>query len=254
MTLAMLVPEFQQLLIRLEKARKRVGITHFPAWYRGVTDESYELLPSLLRKDKTYKLKHESNTLSVFATMSAGRLPAAFDREGGWDHLFLMQHHGVPTRLLDWTESLDVALFFATKKSDCPRPRPPNPAIWVLNPFALNRAATEKPIIYDDADRLPYSYRQVMSNGQGVPHRLPIAAQPTWISERVERQHGCFTIHGTCQEPLEKLKAGRLKKVTIPSNLVKLVRQYLRDRRIDWFTLFGDLDHLAIRIIDRFSL
>ncbi len=69
-------------------------------WFRGHTNTSYKLLPSILRDGNE---AHEFNLTKKFRLMAPGYGPTPeTGRLDLW--LFLMQHHRAPTRLLDWAE------------------------------------------------------------------------------------------------------------------------------------------------------
>jgi FRG domain len=101
---------------------------HYGTLYRGQKDISKPLIPSLgrymnsylargLDRDAARKLLHkaESHVIRIFRKQSAaylGRMP-----KDGWEVWSIAQHHGVPTRLLDWTLSPLVALFFAVEEN-----------------------------------------------------------------------------------------------------------------------------------------
>jgi hypothetical protein len=103
-------------------------------WYRGQSDVSWPLLPGYTR------LKSAPPETSLFNEFrqSAAMLAEFVPRES-FDWLMLMQHYGVPTRLLDWTENPMTALYFALSGRD--KHKGKDAAFWLLKPTVLNKNA-----------------------------------------------------------------------------------------------------------------
>jgi FRG domain len=97
----------------LEQVRK--GVDHLKvherrAWYRGLANSEYELLPTLHRTFLPEKIppekirQREKNLFSRFQMQAGELIPRGL--ESSWEILSVMQHYGVPTRVMDW--SLEV--------------------------------------------------------------------------------------------------------------------------------------------------
>lgn len=111
-------------------------------WFRGEPERtSHPLKPKVFRKN------HDENELLQRFRKQAPSLGVANPppRKHTDEWLFLAQHFGLPTRLLDWTEGLLFALHFSLYHSRQPRY---GSAIWMLNPIELNRLS------FDHLDKL----------------------------------------------------------------------------------------------------
>ena len=172
-----------------------------PTWYRGQADADWNLLPFLARAGGV------AAELTLVKRFKQNALPFMLHRPvNEWEWLFVMQHHGLPTRLLDWTESPLVALYFIVADTNEEARNKPG-ALWCMLPQELNKSskfmakhAADIPGFGDDEHLDSYlpSKLALQSVGQG-----PLAAIAVRNNPRIQVQQGVFTVSHLELSPLE---------------------------------------------------
>jgi hypothetical protein len=235
----------------------------YKPWFRGHRENGYKLIPSIFRKDKNHQLPNERELSLMFRNRAGvfGNIP---ERSGNVDKwLFLMQQFGAHTRLLDWTESPLVGLFFALYSHTDISPKEKRPHLWMLHPLELNKISIKE-----------YKFPNTWSDHKGnvvrhnlsfpfvserKPTRFPIAIQATYSERVMSSQQSCFTVHGSVQEPFEEIfratliKKGFLHKYEIPNECIKDIEKELRILGISHSFVFPDFLGLANELLKRFS-
>ena len=194
------------------------------------------LLPKLARLELRGEIQNiEKLIIDEFRRTS---LPLSeFKPENDWDLLALAQHHGLPTRLLDWTYSALAALWFTVHK---PPHNKENGVVWILKPDVEDfRTDTEK---YGP-----------------LSNRVTKIFRPKIISRRISAQAGAFTVHKINDggriirfETHKKFKS-KLVKVIIPHQGFARIRHRLNMLGVNSATLFPDIDGLCSHLEWRYS-
>jgi hypothetical protein len=226
-------------------------------WFRGQSKLKWPLIPRLYRSDSDHLLERELiRDFRLRATAFLDRIPS-----NDLELLFIMQHHGMPTRLLDWTESHLAALFFAVDDDSYQS----DAAVWILEPASMNAVAKTAP-----AKRVPMSNALIFHNYtipdldanpivRMVTGVEPLAVRPMRSTPRIVAQKGMFTIHGSGRTSLDDYARGSqadsrwIDQVVIPADSRKHLKKELLLAGISYSSLFPDLDGSCREIQYRYS-
>ena len=227
-----------------------IGIgTEFFGWYRGHAEETWELTASIFRGQRRIPEGVMYNRFCNRAFALDKNFPyhieGTEDMKKRADVMFIMRHHGLPTRILDWSESPLVGLYFAV--TDAQNPDPPNGCLWQLYPKELNRRQIGEAIIcYQAHDEVKKMVDLGFSENPPIKDGKHIAVYPRQIHQRQTVQQAAYTIQDGSNSMSTLPKADRfLKKITIPANAKIHILNELRQLGINDSILFPDLDGLA---------
>jgi hypothetical protein len=211
-------------------------------WFRGA-DREHDPIPSLFR----YRNADEWEIRREFRRRGLQMLSER-EPQDDWEWYFLMRHYNAPTRLLDWTDSALIALYFALRS---PRVEDFPPAVWVLDPVRLNEIVcnTDSVVLSNEPQAAGYLTE---SQHEEVLPELPIAIDPIHVSRRLAAQRSRFTIHGTDRNGLITVASrnpGILFRVTIEHKSISAVLSDLRTCGVSETTIFPDLEGLSREVM-----
>ena len=196
--------------------------------YRGQNQDK-TLLPKIARYDVPHVEQIEREMLEDFQRRSVHLID--YQPGSSWDWLALAQHHGMATRLLDWTENPLIALWFSMS--------PPTDftiseysVVWGFN-------VPRSDIVNSTEDKDPF---------RGAGNKV---FKPNHITKRISSQFGWFTIHksdsGRRFVPFENNKdyRDRLFKIKVQSTCFAECKRRLHNFGINSASMYPDVDGLA---------
>jgi hypothetical protein len=189
----------------------------------------------------------EKNYIAMFRLGAVARYPRRLPESHG-SMLFLMQHYRLPTRLLDWTESVVVAAYFAVSEN-----LEDDATVWALNPVALNALTTGSPGYGVQSDPIVKPMFDAAIRGEDSGNKVgAMAVIPEEVDPRQLMQLGRATVHdrGVPLEASEKAETF-LRRLDIPGNAKQGILRDLSFLGARPSNLFPDLEHLAVEIAAR---
>lgn len=221
-----------------------------PVWYRGHSDQTWKLLPAY---DRLAAPPPEYVLLNRFRQNANLLLSSRQVPKTDFDWMFIMQHYGVPTRLLDWTESPLIGLYFALELGN-PETLNHDGALWVLYPHHLNHMTNSESYIPAFEEELYLGSYSVENYAKGKDKGiLPVAAMATRNNPRIQAQLGVFTISHLEKRPLERVGKGHIRKYVVPSASKRLISEELSLLGVSKFQVFPELAVIGEMIKEQLS-
>jgi len=258
------IESFKQYVALIEHLQSKAKSS---LWFRGCGNGSKGLTPSLYRhktrKKKTDLEDLERRLITRFRQRSIPLVDRPLNEED-WDTLFFMQHYGIPTRLLDWTENPFIAFYFAVTSGRFSVSHPhgkDNPVlrfsreatIWILDPVAWTNHALKQQSyvggVLTPGDSPLNRYKPLTKFDE--MHIYPVALYGAHNSPRIVAQRGVFAIFGQNTVSMEKVydkdvfPRGSLTRLILPKDALPSMRKSILSHGITESVVFPDLEGLA---------
>lgn len=244
--------EYLKIVASLSRA---FGCHHSDIWYRGIKDETLALVPGIIwrKVDERREESLVSEFMTYFSNYTDKRPATAFD------YYALMQHYGLPTRLLDWSLSPLISLFFALEQNNEGGRR----TVWAIRPHPMNQKSVGfngilAPNGFKRSRIIEYLPKYLRDNNNPVP-TAPVAVSLPFINKRITSQKGAFTLHGFSEESInefyEKNQLPDIAKLCLKSEDSRVdILNDLYSIGIKEDDVYQDLNYLSTRIMREFNI
>jgi hypothetical protein len=217
--------------------------------WRGHAEEDWTLRPAVFRETKAMSelRSEERSRLWYFMMQGSPRITNAPLISDHLTWLYLAQHYGLPTRLLDWTWNALVALFFAVElhpeKDGC---------LWALDTTRLHHAQNLSVSLFPPTDEpfagmVEAAFADPKPSDDALPIALATSAKQADL--RMLVQDAAFTIHSN-QTDLREVSSDMpsMRRFVIPANSKMSIKYYLEQLGIHQASIYPDLAHLAAHL------
>ena len=199
--------------------------------YRGQASKEWELIPSVGRSDM-YSLEIEKDALTNFKMKY--HFYSNERCENDMDVLFLAQHHGLSTRLLDWSYNPLVALYFA-----CESETDKDGKIFI---FSLNGKKLGDSQSSED-NHCPHTFNEILSNNSKNEFEIVV---PNYTNNRYVNQKTLFML---CNRPDKGVQNAKCNTIIVDKSRKGDILRDLAKVGVDKVFIYPTLESLSSEIM-----
>ena len=241
-------------LLSEQEYRPDLGRNRSPFVYRGMTNADFRMVTSLRRNCRELQRNLEPAILKNFAKYAVIEDPSV--AHSVWRQMIMGQHHGLPTRLLDWTQSALVALHFAVSEEDLARMEDHDCMVWRVDIAELHALLPERyqQVMRDyqaevfSVDMLGSAAQSLALYDRDMGDRSMVVLEPPSLSARIVNQYSFFSVIPMEMENVEDFLdrfTGHTVKYVIDRKLRWRVRDMLDQLNMSERIVYPGLDGLS---------
>lgn len=229
--------------------------------FRGQSDYNWSLTPSLFvaqKKCKWSKEKLEDSEYNIYFDFITNAKGYINNQMHSWEILVEMRHFGLPVRVLDWTENLNAALYFAvidSKVNQDFNERKEDASLFVLDPFHLNSKTIKNPRIFNPLDKCFFDFEDAMFENK-IPVEFegklnnPFSIIIPRRTDRIFAQKGLFTVQGFNNKSIDEIMMLKktYRKIKIENEYFNEIAEYLEISGVNHFSIYPDFQGLSMYI------